>query len=206
MSAVLGGTQSLHTNAMDEVLALPTDESARIALRTQQLIAYETGVVNTIDPLGGSYFVESLTDEMERQAEAYFKRIEEIGGVIPAIDAGFFQKEIADAAFRYQQELEQKRRIMVGVNEYTVEEEAPIEILRIDPKLEAEQVERVREVRAKRDQARCSNALNKLRKAAAGTDNLMPHILEAVKAYATEGEIMNTLIEVFGVYTEKAVI
>jgi methylmalonyl-CoA mutase N-terminal domain/subunit len=206
MSAVLGGTQSLHTNAMDEVLALPTDDSARLALRTQQLIAYETGVASTIDPLGGSYFVESLTDEIERQAEAYFKRIEELGGVIPAIEAGFFQKEIADAAFRYQQELEQKQRIMIGVNEFTVEGEAPIEILRIDPRLEAEQVERVRAVRAKRDQARCSSALNRLRKAAAGSDNLMPHILEAVKAYATEGEIMNTLIDVFGVYTEKAVI
>ena len=206
LSAVLGGTQSLHTNAMDEVLALPTDDSARLALRTQQLIAYETGVVNTIDPLGGSYFVESLTDEIERQAEAYFKRIEELGGVIPAIDAGFFQKEIADAAFRYQRELEEKRRIMIGVNEFTVDEEAPIEILRIDPKLEAEQVARVRAVRATRDQARCTAALNGLRKAAAGSDNLMPHILEAVKAYATEGEIMNTLIDVFGVYTEKAVI
>ncbi|TMC07951.1 MAG: methylmalonyl-CoA mutase [Chloroflexi bacterium] len=206
LSAVLGGTQSLHTNTMDEVLALPTDDSARLALRTQQLIAYETGVVNTIDPLGGSYFVESLTDEIERQAEAYFKRIEELGGVIPAIDAGFFQKEIADAAFRYQRELEEKRRIMIGVNEFTVDEEAPIEILRIDPKLEAEQVARVRAVRARRDQARCTAALNGLRKAAAGSDNLMPHILEAVKAYATEGEIMNTLIDVFGVYTEKAVI
>ncbi len=206
LSAVLGGTQSLHTNAMDEVLALPTDDSARLALRTQQLIAYETGVVNTIDPLGGSYFVESLTDEIERQAEAYFKRIEELGGVIPAIDAGFFQKEIADAAFRYQRELEEKRRIMIGVNEFTVDEEAPIEILRIDPKLEAEQVARVRAVRAQRDQARCTAALNGLRRAAAGSDNLMPHILEAVKAYATEGEIMNTLIDVFGVYTEKAVI
>jgi methylmalonyl-CoA mutase N-terminal domain/subunit len=206
LAAVLGGTQSLHTNAMDEVLALPTDSSARIALRTQQLLAYETGVANTIDPLGGSYFMEALTDEMERQAEAYFKRIEEIGGVIPAIEAGFFQKEIADAAFRYQQELEQRRRIMVGVNEFTVDEEEPIEILRIDPKLESEQAERVREVRRKRDQAKCTNALNRLRKAAAGTDNLMPYILDAVRAYATEGEIMHSLIEVFGTYTETAVV
>ena len=206
LAAVLGGTQSLHTNAMDEVLALPTDASARIALRTQQLLAYETGVANTIDPLGGSYFMEALTDEMERQAEAYFKRIEEIGGVIPAIEAGFFQKEIADAAFRYQQELEQRRRIMVGVNEFTVDEEEPIEILRIDPKLESEQAERVREVRRKRDQAKCTNALSSLRKAAAGTDNLMPYILDAVRAYATEGEIMHTLIEVFGTYTETAVV
>jgi methylmalonyl-CoA mutase N-terminal domain/subunit len=206
LAAVLGGTQSLHTNAMDEVLALPTDKSARIALRTQQLIAYESGVANTIDPLGGSYFIESLTDEMERQAESYFKRIEALGGVIPAIEASFFQKEIADSAFRYQQELEQKRRIMIGVNDFTVDEEVPIEILRIDPRLEAEQVGRVRDVRAKRDQARCSRALTGLRKAAAGSDNLMPYILEAVRAYATEGEIMKTLIEVFGIYTEQAVV
>jgi len=206
LAAVLGGTQSLHTNAMDEVLALPTDKAARIALRTQQLLAYETGVANTIDPLGGSYFVEALTDEMERQAEVYFKRIEELGGVIPAIEASFFQKEIADAAFRYQQELEQKRRLVVGVNEFTVDDEEPMDILRIDPKLEGEQVARVQAVRRKRDQARCSKALAALGKAAAGSDNLMPYILEAVRAYATEGEIMNTLIEVFGVYTEKAVI
>ena len=206
LAAVLGGTQSLHTNAMDEVLALPTDKSARIALRTQQLLAYESGVANTIDPLGGSYFVEALTDEMERQAERYFKQIEDLGGVIPAIEASFFQKEIGDAAFRYQQELEQKQRIVVGVNDFTVDEEVPIDILRIDPKLESEQIARVREVRRKRDQARCSNALTSLRKAAAGTDNLMPYILESVRAYATEGEIMNTLIEVFGIYTEKAVV
>jgi methylmalonyl-CoA mutase N-terminal domain/subunit len=206
LAAVLGGTQSLHTNAMDEVLALPTDKSARIALRTQQLLAFESGVANTIDPLGGSYFVEALTDEMERQAEKYFKRIEALGGVIPAIEASFFQKEIADSAFRYQQELEQKRRIMIGVNDFTVDDETPIEILRIDPKLESEQVARVRDVRKKRDQARCSNALSRLGKAAAGSDNMMPYILEAVRAYATEGEIMNTLIEVFGIYTEQAVV
>ena len=206
MAAVLGGTQSLHTNAMDEVLALPTDKAARIALRTQQLLAYETGAANTIDPLGGSYFVEALTDEMERQAEAYFKRIDEIGGVIPAIEAGFFQREIADAAFRYQNEVEQKRRIMVGVNEFTVDEEEPLEILRMDPGLESEQAERVREVRRKRDQAKATNALNRLRKAAAGNDNLMPYILDAVRAYATEGEIMQAMIEVFGTYTETAVV
>ena len=206
LAAVLGGTQSLHTNAMDEVLALPTDKSARIALRTQQLLAYESGVANTIDPLGGSYFIEALTDEMERQAEKYFKQIEDLGGVIPAIEASFFQKEIADSAFRYQSELEQRRRIMIGVNDFTVDEEVPIDILRIDPKLESEQVARVGEVRRKRDQARCSNALSSLRKAAAGTDNLMPYILEAVRAYATEGEIMNTMIQVFGIYTERAVV
>src|SRR5438105_12830108 len=206
LAAVLGGTQSLHTNAMDEVLALPTDKAARLALRTQQLLAYETGVANTIDPLGGSYFIEALTDEMERQAEAYFKRIDEIGGVIPAIEAGFFQKEIADAAFRYQKELEQRRRIVVGVNDFTVDDEQAIDILRIDPKLESEQAERVRNVRRKRDQAKCTNALNRLRQAAAGTDNLMPYIRDAVRAYATEGEIMQAMIEVFGTYTETAVV
>jgi methylmalonyl-CoA mutase N-terminal domain/subunit len=206
LAAVLGGTQSLHTNAMDEVLALPTDKAARIALRTQQLLAYETGAANTIDPLGGSYFVEALTDEVERQAEAYFKRIDEIGGVIPAIEVGFFQKEIADAAFRYQKELEQKRRIVVGVNDFFVDEKEAIDILRIDPRLESEQAERVRNVRRKRDAAECANALNQLRKAAAGNDNLMPYILDAVRAYATEGEIMQAMIEVFGTYTETAVV
>jgi len=206
LAAVLGGTQSLHTNAMDEVLALPTDKAARIALRTQQMLAYETGAANTIDPLGGSYFIEALTDEMERQAEVYFQRIEELGGVIPAIESSFFQREIADAAFRYQQELEQRRRLMVGVNEFTVDDEQPIDILRIDPKLEREQSERVSEVRRKRDQARCTNALNRLRKAAAGEDNLMPYILDAVRAYATEGEIMHAMVEVFGTYTETAVV
>jgi methylmalonyl-CoA mutase N-terminal domain/subunit len=206
LAAVLGGTQSLHTNAMDEVLALPTDKAARIALRTQQMLAYESGAANTIDPLGGSYFVEALTDEMERQAEAYFKRVDELGGVIPAIEAGFFQKEIADAAFRYQQELEDKRRLVVGINEFLVDDEPPIDILRIDPKLESQQAARVQEVRRKRDAAKCSKALTDLGKAAAGTDNLMPYILDAVRAYATEGEIMQTLIGVFGLYTETAVI
>jgi len=206
LAAVLGGTQSLHTNAMDETLGLPTAKAARIALRTQQLLAYESGAANTVDPLGGSYFVEALTDEMERQAEKYFKQIEALGGVIPAIEANFFQKEIADSAFRYQQELETKRRLVVGVNEFTVDEDTPIEILRIDPKLESEQVARVRDVRKKRDQARCANALSSLQKAASGNDNLMPYILESVRAYATEGEIMNTLIEVFGIYTERAIV
>jgi methylmalonyl-CoA mutase N-terminal domain/subunit len=206
LAAVLGGTQSLHTNAMDEVLALPTDKAARIALRTQQMLAYESGAANTVDPLGGSYFIEALTDEMERQAEAYFKRVDQIGGVIPAIEAGFFQKEIADAAFRYQQDLEEKRRLVVGVNDFLVDDEPPIEILRIDPRLESQQAARVQQVRQKRDQARCSNALDRLGKAAAGTDNLMPYILEAVRAYATEGEIMQTLIGVFGIYTETAVV
>ncbi|HEX6548184.1 MAG TPA: methylmalonyl-CoA mutase family protein, partial [Candidatus Dormibacteraeota bacterium] len=186
LAAVLGGTQSLHTNAMDEVLALPTDKNARLALRTQQVVAYETGVASTIDPLGGSYFVESLTKKLEEEAEAYFERIDQYGGVIPAIEASFFQKEIADASFRYQTELEQKRRIMVGVNEFISDEEDELEILRISPQLEAEQVERVREVRRKRDQARCARALNELRRAAQSPrENLMPLIVEAVRSYAT---------------------
>ncbi|MGH7903171.1 MAG: acyl-CoA mutase large subunit family protein [Candidatus Dormibacteraceae bacterium] len=206
LAAVMGGTQSLHTNAMDEVLALPTDKAARIALRTQQVIAYETGVASAVDPLGGSYLVERLTREMEEQAEAYFRRIEALGGVIPAIEAGFFQSEIADASFRYQQELEAKRRIVVGVNRFETDEEAPIDILRISPQLETEQADRVREVRARRDQAAWGRALERLRKAAEGTENMMPFILEAVRAYATEGEIMGTLVEVFGLYTEKAAI
>ncbi|MGH7776058.1 MAG: acyl-CoA mutase large subunit family protein [Candidatus Dormibacterales bacterium] len=206
LAAVMGGTQSLHTNAMDEVLALPTDRAARIALRTQQVIAYETGVASSVDPLGGSYLVERLTGEMEEQAEDYFRRIEELGGVVPAIEQGFFQREIADASFRYQQELESRRRIVVGVNEFQVDEEEPIEILRIAPRLEEEQAARVRAVRARRDQAACQRALEALRRAARGTENLMPFILDAVRAYATEGEIMGTLVDVFGLYTEEAVI
>ena len=206
MSAVLGGTNSLHTNAMDEVLALPTDKSARIALRTQQLIAYETGAASTVDPLGGSYFIESLTDRMEAEAEAYFKKIDGMGGVIAAIERGFFQKEIADSAYRYQSELESKRRIMVGVNDFTVDDEEALEILRINRGHEEGQVKRVRDVRAKRDGARVAKSLTELKKAARGSDNLMPYILESVRAYATEGEIMNSLIEVFGIYTEQAVI
>ncbi|HEX6548083.1 MAG TPA: methylmalonyl-CoA mutase family protein, partial [Candidatus Dormibacteraeota bacterium] len=208
LAAVMGGTQSLHTNAMDEVLALPTDKSARIALRTQQMLAFETGVANAADPLGGSYFVEALTDEMERQAEEYFRRIDEYGGVIPAIEAGFFQKEIADASFRYQQELEQNRRVIVGVNAFEGgNEEDELEILRISPQVELEQVERVRQVRARRDQAAVTRALNELRKVAqTPSGNTMPCIVEAVRAYATEGEIMGVLSDVFGLYTEKAII
>jgi methylmalonyl-CoA mutase, N-terminal domain len=207
LAAVMGGTQSLHTNAMDEVLALPTDRSARIALRTQQLLAYETGVASTVDPLGGSYFVESLTDRMEAAAEAYFERIEALGGVIPAIEAAFMQKEIADAAFRHQQELEQRRRIIVGVNEFVSDDGGELELLRIPPTLEAEQVERVREVRRRRDAARAGRALEQVRKAASSPDeNLMPYILDAVRAYCTEGEIMGAMVDVFGRYTEQAII
>jgi methylmalonyl-CoA mutase N-terminal domain/subunit len=208
LAAVMGGTQSLHTNAMDEVLALPSDKAARIALRTQQMLAFETGVANITDPLGGSYFVEALTDEIERQAEGYFRRIEEFGGVIPAIEAGYPQKEIADASYRYQQELAENRRVIVGVNAFQGgSQDDELEILRISPNLEVEQVERVRSVRAKRDQIRVGKALNDLRKVAqTPAENTMPFVLEAVRAYATEGEIMGVLSDVFGVYTERAII
>jgi methylmalonyl-CoA mutase N-terminal domain/subunit len=207
LAAVLGGTQSLHTNAMDEVLALPTDKAARIALRTQQVIAYETGAANTIDPLGGSYFMERLTQELEEEAESYFERIDGYGGVIPAIEAGFMQKEIADAAFRHQQELEQRRRVVVGVNDFHSDDEGDLEILRIPLSLEKEQVERVRQVRSRRDAAAAARALDRIRTAAARPDdNLMPHILDAVRAYCTEGEIMGAMVDVFGLYTEKAII
>ena len=207
LAAVMGGTQSLHTNAMDEVLALPTDKAARIALRTQQMIAYETGVASAIDPLGGSYFVERLTDRMEEEAEAYFERIDSYGGVIPAIEASFFQKEIADAAFRHQQELDQHRRVLVGVNDFVSEDADDLEILRIPASLEQEQAERVQDVRRRRDAGAANRALDQLRRAATSPDqNLMPHILEAVRAYCTEGEIMGAMVYVFGLYTEKAII
>jgi methylmalonyl-CoA mutase N-terminal domain/subunit len=208
LSAVLGGTNSLHTNAMDEVLGLPTDKAARIALRTQQVIAYETGVANTVDPLGGSYYVEELTRRMEQGARDYFDRIDELGGVIPAIERGFFQKEIADASFRYQQEVEAKRRLQVGVNEFTGgNEDDQLEILRIDRSKEDGQVTRVRDLRKRRDNARVQKALVELEKVArTPAENTMPYILEAVRAYATEGEVMQALIDVWGTYTEQAII
>ncbi|MBO0704336.1 MAG: methylmalonyl-CoA mutase [Candidatus Dormibacteraeota bacterium] len=207
LAAVLGGTQSLHTNAMDEVLALPTDKNARIALRTQQMLAYETGAASTADPLGGSYFVEDLTRRMEQAAEAYLDEIDERGGVIACIEDGYLQREIADASFRYQQELERQERVIVGVNAFESPDEGDLDILRISPQLEAEQTERVREVRRKRDAARHSKSLEQLRRAATSpSENLMPYILDAVRAYATEGEIMGTLVDVFGQYTEQAII
>ncbi len=207
LGAILGGTQSLHTNAMDEVLALPTDKNARIALRTQQMLASETGVANTVDPLGGSYFIEDLTRRMEEGAEAYFEEIDRRGGVVPCIEEGYLQREIADASFRYQRELEAKQRVIVGVNGFVSDDEDDLEILKISPQLEAEQVARVREIRRKRDNARCSKAIDQLRKAAGSPrENLMPHILDAVRAYATEGEIMGAMVDVFGLYTEQAII
>jgi methylmalonyl-CoA mutase N-terminal domain/subunit len=208
LAAVLGGTQSLHTNAMDEVLALPTDRSARIALRTQQMIASETGAANTVDPLGGSYFIEALTRELEEGAEEYFRRIEEIGGVIPAIEEGFFQQEIADASFRYQAELEDNQRVVVGVNDYTGgNEEDQLETLSIGEEVGGAQIERVRRLRATRDGGQVSKALDELRRGASiSTENVMPYLIECARAYCTEGEMMSALVDAFGLYTEKAII
>jgi methylmalonyl-CoA mutase N-terminal domain/subunit len=206
MAAVLGGTQSLHTNSFDEALALPTEDAVRIALRTQQVIAHETGAVNTIDPLGGSYYVEDLTNRLEAEAYDYFDRIEKLGGVIPAIKENFFQREIADASFRYQHEVEQKQRIIVGVNRYELEDEPEVEILRIDPALEGEQIERVQALRRRREAAAVEAALARLKQAAAGDSiNLMPLLVEAAKAYVTLGEMCDALREIWGTWRETPV-
>ena len=206
LAGVLGGTQSLHTNSMDETLALPSEKAVKIALRTQQVIAHEIGVVNTIDPLAGSYFVEALTDKMEKEAEAYFEKIDSLGGVIPAIEAGFFQREIAEAAYRYQQELDRKEKIIVGVNEYVEENERiEIPILSISPEVEIKQKKRLAEVRASRDEQQVLNTLDALRIAAEDGSNLIPKLLDATRAYVTLGEMCNSLAEVFGIYEEPAV-
>ncbi len=203
LAAVLGGTQSLHTNSMDEAWALPSENAVRIALRTQQILAHESGIINTIDPLGGSYFVESLTDQMEEETYKYFDRIDSLGGVLAAIDKGFFQKEIADAAYRYQNEIEEKQRTIVGINDFILKgEKLTIPILRMDPEGEQRQIDRLKELRQTRDQAKCNTALEKLRKAAEGDENLMPYILESAKAYSTLGEICDAMREVFGEYEE----
>ncbi len=203
LSAVLGGTQSLHTNSMDEVLALPTEKAVTIALRTQQVLACETGVANTIDPLAGSYFIEAMTDKMEAEAEEYFQRIDDLGGVLPAIDRGFFQQEIADAAYEYQKAVDRGDRIVVGVNRYCSGESPTIEILKIDPEVERKQLERLKRLKERRDGSRVSACLDDLKRSAASKENLIPKIMEAVRAYATEGEIAAALKEVFGEYREK---
>jgi methylmalonyl-CoA mutase N-terminal domain/subunit len=206
LAAVLGGTQSLHTNSFDEALALPTEHAVRLALRTQQVIAHETGVVNTIDPLGGSYYLEQLTNELERQAYDYFERIDELGGVIPAIEQNFQQREIAEASFRYQSEVERGERVIVGVNRYEQEDERPIEILRIDPALEQKQIERVQAVREKRDAAAAEAALARLKEDAAQEGrNLMEPIMDASRAYVTMGEMCDALREVWGTWRETPV-
>jgi methylmalonyl-CoA mutase N-terminal domain/subunit len=204
LAGILGGTQSLHTNSYDEALALPTEEAVRLALRTQQVIAHESGVTNTVDPLGGSYFVEKLTDEMEEAAYAYFERIDELGGMVEAIGRNFPQREIADASFTYQTELNERRRIVVGVNDFRHEEEE-LPILRIDPAFERKQVERLQATRGRRDGAAVESALGELKRAAAGEQNLMPAIVEAGRARATEGEMIAAMQEVFGTYTESPV-
>jgi methylmalonyl-CoA mutase, N-terminal domain len=203
LAAVLGGTQSLHTNSMDEVLALPTEKAVKIALRTQQVIAHESGVVNSIDPLAGSYYVEALTNQMEKEAEDYFESIEKLGGVLKAIDCGFFQQEIADAAYNYQKAVDSGERIVVGVNRYCNDEKLQVELLKIDPVVESKQVERLKRMKTQRDNEAVGKTLLTLKNAAAGTENLIPKILDAVKCYATEGEIVATLKEVFGEYREK---
>jgi methylmalonyl-CoA mutase N-terminal domain/subunit len=206
LAGVLGGTQSLHTNSYDEALALPTEEAVRIALRTQQIIAHETGVTNTIDPLGGAYFVEALTDELERQAYDYFSRIDELGGMVAAVKQNYPQREIADAAFELQNEIDAGRRIVVGVNAYQHDDEESLEILRIDPELERKQIGRVQAVRARRDGEAVERALAALKQSAAHEDrNLMPGLLDAARAHVSEGEIVQALQEVFGAYTETPV-
>jgi len=202
LAAVLGGTQSLHTDSMDEALALPSEHAVTIALRTQQIIAEESGVANTIDPLGGSFFVEAQTNRIEQQAYEYFRRIEELGGVLPAIEKGFFQSEISDAAYRYQREIDEKVRYIVGVNAYEDNKPLTIPLQEMDPNGYKRQVERLNQVRAERDPGRVGQALDRLRIACQGTENTMPYILDAVRAYATLGEIIGVMKEVFGMYAE----
>jgi methylmalonyl-CoA mutase N-terminal domain/subunit len=206
LAAVLGGTQSLHTNSYDEALALPTEDAVRIALRTQQVIAHETGVVNTIDPLGGSYYVEELTNELERQAYEYFERIDELGGVVQAIKENFFQREIAEASFRYQSEVEAEQRVVVGVNRYQLADEQQIAIHRVDPLLETQQIQRVQALRARRDSRAAEAALSRLKEDAAHDErNLMPAIVEASRAHVTMGEMCDAFRAVWGTWRETPV-
>ena len=205
LAAVLGGTQSLHTNSLDEALALPTEEAVTLALRTQQILAYESGVANTVDPLGGSYFVERLTLDMEKGCLDYFDKINAMGGMIAAIEKGYPQKEIAESSYRFQRALEEKRKIIVGVNEF-VTEDRPIPILQIDESVRDRQVERLRRLRQTRSQQAAGASLKALERAARATENLMPYILDCVRAYVTVGEICDTLRGVFGTYEETSVL
>jgi methylmalonyl-CoA mutase N-terminal domain/subunit len=198
----MGGTQSLHTNALDEALALPTEDTARIALRTQQILANESGVTDTVDPLGGSYYLEKLTDDIEQQAYMYFKKLDELGGMVRAIELGYPQRELGEAAYRYQRKLENREEIVVGVNSYTNDKETPIDILTIEPHVEKEHIARVRALRQSRDPLKLAQTLSALRQAACGDENLMPYLLSAVRAYGTFGEISDVLREVWGTYEE----
>jgi methylmalonyl-CoA mutase N-terminal domain/subunit len=205
LAAVLGGTQSLHTNSMDEALALPSEKAVRIALRTQQILAHESGVANTIDPVGGSYFVEALTNEMEEECYKYFDRIDALGGVIPAIEKGFFQKEIANAAYQYQKEIEKSKRTVVGVNDYVSKEHVRIEILKMDPEGESRQLQRLKNLRSSRDNTIAKNSMETLRSKADSEENLMPYIIDCVRAYCTLGEITGVFRDVFGEYKEDPI-
>ncbi len=204
LAAVLGGCQSLHTNSMDETLALPSEHAVTLALRTQQVLAYETGATNTVDPLGGSYFVETLTNQMEREARQYFERIEALRGMIAALEAGFFRREIADAAFTYQREVDAKRKLIVGVNAFQEADEKPLETLTIDETVEKEQVARLRQIKSRRDGERVPKMLDKIRRVAATKENLMPTLVEAARDRCTVGEIVNALADVFGRYDGAA--
>ena len=205
LAAVLGGTQSLHTNSLDETLALPTEHAARIALRTQQILAHETGITNTADPLAGSYFVERLTLDMEKGCWEYFERLDAMGGMVAAIENGFPQREIQDASYEYQKAIERKEKIIVGVNEFAMENEPPIDVLFIDDSVGERQIERLRNLRATRDNGRVRATLTALREAASANNlNMMPVILDCVRAYATLGEICNELRGVYGVYEEPS--
>jgi methylmalonyl-CoA mutase N-terminal domain/subunit len=206
LAGVLGGTQSLHTNSMDETHALPTEESVTIAVRTQQILAHESGVANTVDPLAGSYFVEKLTCELEEEALEYIRKIEEIGGMVPAIEKGYPQREIQEAAYRYQKQVESGDKFIVGINKYADDEPVPIDILRIDQAVEDEQVERLRKLRESRDSDMANRSLENLQKAANGNENLMPFILDCVRAYVTLGEICGALKEIFGEFVEPKII
>jgi methylmalonyl-CoA mutase N-terminal domain/subunit len=206
LAAVLGGCQSLHTNALDEALALPTEQAALLALRTQQILAHESGVTNTIDPLAGAYAIERLTDEIESRARAYIEKIDAMGGMLRAIETGYVQAEIQKAAYEYQQAVERGEQVVVGVNRFTTEEERPIPLLRIDPAIEREQVERLRALRARRDKAKAQAAIAEVERRAASSDNLMPAILAAVEAYATVGEIADAMRRAFGEYKESVVV
>jgi methylmalonyl-CoA mutase N-terminal domain/subunit len=206
LAAVLGGCQSLHTNAMDEALALPTEDAALLALRTQQIIAHETGVTNTVDPVGGSYAIEKLTDEIESRAEEYIARIDALGGVLRAIETGYVQGEIQKAAYEYQRAIERGEQIIVGVNQFVAEKETSIPTMRVDPELERAQIERLRAVRARRDSVRAAKAVAEVERRARTAENLIPAIAAAVEAYATVGEISDALRRVFGEYTESVVL
>jgi methylmalonyl-CoA mutase N-terminal domain/subunit len=204
LAAVLGGTQSLHTNSRDEALALPTEESARIALRTQQIVAFESGVTNTVDPLAGSYYIEKLTNDIEAGAEELLTRIDSLGGTLKAIESGYIQRQIQDSAYRAQMAVDASEAVVVGVNRYTTDEQNTIDTFTLDPALERAQVERVQRVREGRDQARWKASLERVADAARTRDNLVPHIVTAVEAYATVGEIADTLRSVCGEYKEVA--